>query len=144
MTVRSRSHPLDEMQALMRRMRAELQMQRRRASVRPPAWQPPLDLRATDDAYLVVIDLPGARREEIEASAEGGMLLVRGVVGMPEGLGGARRIRGERALGRFARAVRLPSDADMSAIDARLSNGVLRVRVGRRTAGGRIPIKIGS
>lgn len=142
--MRRENHPLDEMQALMRRMRAELQMQRRRPSVRPSAWQPPLDLRATEDAYLIVIDLPGARREQIEATAEEGVLLVRGEVGMPEGLGEARRIRGERALGRFARAVRLPSDADVGNIEASLSDGVLRVRVGRRPAGGRITIEIGS
>ena len=142
--MRSENHPLDEMQALMRRMRAELQMQRRRPSARSGAWQPPLDLRASDDAYVVAIDLPGARREQIEATAEDGVLLVRGEVGMPEGLGEARRMRGERALGRFARAVRLPSDADMRAIEAAFSDGVLRVRVGRRPVGGRITIEIGS
>lgn len=141
--MRRESHPLDAMDALMRRLRAELQMQRRRPSVRPAAWQPPVDLQATQDAYLVAIDLPGARRDQIEATAEEGLLVVRGEVEMPEDLRQARRIRAERRLGRFARVLRLPSDADTGDITARLKDGVLRVRIGRRQAGGRINIEIG-
>lgn len=117
-------------------------MQRRRPSVRPVAWQPPMDLRASDEAYVVTLDLPGARREQIEACAEGGVLSVRGEVGMPEGLGEARRIRGERSLGRFVRSLRLPSDADLTDVDARLADGVLHIRIGRRPQGGRAEIRI--
>lgn len=141
--MRRQSHPLDEMQALMRRIRAELQMQRRRQSVRPRVWEPPMDLRATEDAYVIAFDLPGVRPEQIEATAGDGMLFIRGEVGMPDGLEDARRIRAERALGRFARAIRLPSDADMDAVEANLKDGVLQVRVGRRRDSGRINIKIG-
>ena len=135
--------PLDEMQTLMRRMREAMQLQRRRPVAPAAAWRPPMDLQATDDAYLVRIDLPGARREDVAAVAEDGVLHVRGETRMPEPMAQARRLRGERWLGRFARSVRLPSDADMSEISATLADGVLTVQVGRRPAGGRIQIAIG-
>lgn len=141
--MRRATHPLEEMQTLMRRMREALQIERRRPSARSDAWRPPMDLQATDDAYIVRIDLPGVRREDIEAVAEEGVLHVRGRVEMPEHLAQARPLRRERLLGRFARSVRLPSDADMSDITATLADGVLTIRVGRRRASGRITIEIG-
>ena len=127
----------------MRRMRAAMQLQRRRPAAPATAWRPPMDLQATADAYVVRLDLPGVRREDVEAVAEDGVLHVRGETGMPAEMTQARRLRGERSLGRFARAVRLPSDAAMSEISATLADGVLTVRVGRRQAGGRIEIAIG-
>ena len=140
---RPTDHPLNDMQRLMRRMREAMQLQRRRPVAPATAWRPPMDLQATDDAYVVRLDLPGARREDVEAVAEDGVLHVHGETGMPGEMAQARRLRAERSLGRFARSVRLPSDAAMSEISATLADGVLTVRVARRPAGGRIQIAIG-
>ncbi len=135
-------HPLDEMQTLMRRMREVMQLHRRRPVQPASAWRPPMDLQVTDDAYIVRFDLPGVRREDLEAVAEDGVLHVRGETRIPQEMAQARRLRRERALGRFARSVRLPSDALMTEISATLADGVLTVRVSRR-AGRRIEIEIG-
>ncbi len=143
MTVRRHEHPLDQTQALTQRLREAMQMQRRRRTARASTWRPPLDLQATADAYLVSLDLPGVRREDIEVTAEQGVLFVRGEVGLPERRADAQRVRGERSLGPFARSVRLPSDADMSEITATLTDGVLRICAGRRPQAGRIDIQIG-
>ena len=134
--------PFRQMQMLTERVREAMAMQRRRRVARPAAWQPPMDLRATEQAYFVTFDVPGAPRETLQAEAEEGIVRVRGEVRPPADLGDARRVRIERAGGRFSRAVRLPSDADTTNTSARLHTGVLEIRVERRHGGGRIEKEI--
>ncbi|MGC9320233.1 MAG: Hsp20/alpha crystallin family protein [Armatimonadota bacterium] len=141
---RPTQHPLREIQALTERLREAMALSRRRRPTRPSAWQPPMDLRASQDAYIVELDLPGARREDVAASAQDGILRVRGEVQLPHDLQDVRRVRGERPMGRFARSIRLPSDADTTDTTATLADGVLTIRVGRRRGAGRIDIEIGS
>lgn len=134
--------PLAQIQALTERLREAMAIQRHRRAASARTWQPPMDLRATDDGYVITLDIPGATRESIEASAEDGIVRVRGEVALPEDLREMRRLRGERTLGQFARSVRLPSDADTTNTRATLAGGVLTITVGRRAAGGRIAIEI--
>ncbi len=117
-------------------------MQSRRRTASATTWQPPMDLRATEDSYVIELDVPGAARESIEATAEDGIVRVRGEVTVSEDLREMRRLRGERTIGQFARSIRLPSDADTTNTSATLSDGVLTITVGRRTRSGRITIDI--
>lgn len=133
---------LRQMHALTERLRKAMAMQSRRQTAAARAWQPPMDLRATDDGYVMALDVPGAKRESIEATAEDGIVRVRGEVALPESVANMRRLRGERTLGQFARSIRLPSDADTTNPSARLEDGVLTINVGRRSRGGRITIDI--
>lgn len=127
---------------LTERMRDVMAMQRRRPPAGAAPWRPPLDLRATDEAYAITLDVPGARADELEATADNGLVRVRGIVSGPGAADDGRCLRSERRLGRFARSIRLPSDADTSNTSARLAGGVLEIRVGRRQSTGRINIQI--
>ena len=140
--MRRSSDPVRQMQLLADRMREVMAIERRRRTARPPHWQPPIDLTATDEQYVITLDLPGASQDQIEATAEDGVVRIRGEVTLPEQFAEGRRVRDERTLGRFARSIRLPSDADTSSTSARLSDGVLTITVGRRTKTGRIAIDI--
>jgi HSP20 family protein len=133
---------LRQMQALTERLREAMAVQRRRKTAAAKAWQPPTDLRATEDGYVIVLDVPGAVREALEATAEDGIVRVRGEVRLPEEVQPLRRLRGERTLGEFARSIRLPSDADTTNTSATLSEGVLTITIGRRSGSGRITIDI--
>jgi HSP20 family protein len=130
------------MQALTERLQQAMTVQRHRKTASARAWQPPMDLRATEDSYVIALDVPGANRESVQAIAEDGIVRVRGEVALPEDVGEMRRLRGERTLGQFARSIRLPSDADTSNTRATLAEGVLRITVSRRTGSGRITIDI--
>ncbi len=134
--------PLTQMQALRERLREAMAVERHRRGVAARAWQPPMDLRATEDSYVIALDLPGAARESIDATAEDGILRVRGEVTLPEDLRELRRLRGERTLGQFARAIHLPSDADTTNTRATLADGVLTITAARRRATGRITIDV--
>ena len=88
----------------MRRLREALlqtlHSQPRRLA-RAQAWQPALDLIASEDAYLVRLDVPGVKREQVQASLEDGVLRVRGTVERAPGLEGAQQLRLERVVGPY-------------------------------------------
>lgn len=130
------------MEALTERLREAMALHRRRRTAPSQAWQPPTDVLADDDEYVIRMDMPGAARESVHAEVEHGVLRVGGRVELPERLAQARRVRGERKLGRFVRSIRLPSDADLTRIEARLSDGVLHIHVRRRQEAGPITIDI--
>lgn len=98
------------------------------------------DLFESDDAYLLVIDLPGATSETTDLRVEGGRLHVeaRREKAVDDGF---RYVREDRPL--FLDAdVPLPPDAEGDGADASMHRGVLEVRIPKRAAGPgeRIPI----
>jgi len=93
---------------------------------------PPIDVIETDEEYLVVADLPGVDRRDIELSVTGSLLCVKGEKKQEKG--GERRkvFRRETWTGGFSRTIDLPAQVDSGRIDAELKDGVLTVRVAKR------------
>ncbi len=99
------------------------------ASVRYPRY----DFVETPEAYLVVFDLPGVKRDEISVTTEGEDVVLTGERSRPEWGEGAAVRRSERPYGGFRRALRLPADVRIDEIKARLEEGVLIVTLPRHT-----------
>lgn len=93
---------------------------------------PRMEMAATEENYIVWMDLPGVGSDDLEVSALGDELTVSGDRRRPEYPEGARVRRSERSYGRFRRVVSLPGDVDADGIRARLDAGVLRVILPRR------------
>jgi HSP20 family protein len=109
-----------------------------------PAWMPPVDIEETDDAYLVELDLPGVRTEDINLELRAdNELRITGGYREREHTGMMRRQN--RRTGQFEYVVGLPGDVDPDRIDAMLDNGVLMVRLAKSANGQarRIEIKGG-
>ena len=90
------------------------------------AWSPLADVEETDDAYLLEIELPGVRREDVTVELEGSDLVVSGEVEERERKGVLRRQA--RPVGRFEYRLSLPQKIDPDRIEASLSDGVLTLR----------------
>jgi HSP20 family protein len=90
-------------------------------------WVPSVDLEETDDAWIVEAELPGVRREDVNVEVADSELVIAGEIKERERTGILRRRT--RRTGRFEYRVTLPGQADPEAVDARLSDGVLTVRV---------------
>lgn len=88
------------------------------------AWAPLADLRETDDAYVVEMDLPGVKKDDISVELSGNELVVTG--GLKDGADGksSRRIRRS---GHVEQRVLLPASAEADKVTASLSDGVLTV-----------------
>jgi HSP20 family protein len=91
------------------------------------AFTPLADVEETDDAYLVEIELPGVKRDDIALEVAGRRLTVKGERKERERVGILRRRT--RTVGRFHYEVVLPGNLDEANVDASMDEGVLTVRV---------------
>ncbi len=104
-------------------------------------WAPAADVFETASGYVLEIDLPGLRREDVMVQVERGELVVRGekppsTAGRPETFH-----RLERLEGPFARSFRLPQAVDPEGITAELADGVLRVTLPKPRPGRRLRVE---
>jgi HSP20 family protein len=93
------------------------------------AMTPPVDIEETDDAYVVDIDLPNVRPEDVTIEMRGEELRVSGSVQQRQREGVMRRQ--SRPSGEFEYVVDLPSDIDPNRVEATYDNGVLTITVGK-------------
>lgn len=91
------------------------------------AWMPSVDVYENSGRYLVRADIPGVTAKDIEVTAEGGVLTIRGErkAEEPAEHNGFESI--ERVSGAFMRRFTLPEPAQEAGITANYTNGVLEV-----------------
>jgi HSP20 family protein len=106
------------------------------------SWAPFVDIEEQDDAYVVEADVPGVKREDVKVEQVGNELLINGEIKEPKRKGALRRQT--RRVGQFAYRVMLPEQVDGDAIEAKLSDGVLTVRVPKSQRAQRRQIEIKS
>lgn len=113
----------------------------------PPRFAASMDVWEASDEYVVIIDLPGVPREAVMLAPHGHALRVTATRPLPHRDG--QRLRywprwKEAQFGQFERLIPLPPDASIGAVEAKLENGCLVVRVPRTTATnptGAIPVR---
>ena len=115
------------------------QLQREMASVfNPPSvesnfgseeWTPAVDIAETAQAYLIHADLPGVKSEEIEVTAESGVLTIKGQRQSKTEEEKDHYKRIERFTGTFMRRFTLPETADIDNIKATTRDGVLELMI---------------
>jgi HSP20 family protein len=93
------------------------------------AWAPALDISEEKDAYLVSVELPGVKPDQIEITLEDGLLTLSGEREWHAKSSEQQFHRVERRYGMFRRAITLPNQVKADAIEAHFEDGVLNVRV---------------
>lgn len=90
-------------------------------------WMPPVDVRETNDAFRVMVELPGLNPEEVEVNVENGVLTISGDKKheVTEGNEEASYHVVERRYGRFERVFTLPRSVDADRVNAVYAHGVL-------------------
>lgn len=93
-------------------------------------WLPAMDLIEGDEHYLLRVDLPGLREEDVNVQLEHDVLTISGERRTEtDSAGNATTLRIERAVGAFSRQVTLPDGVDADGVAASFDRGVLEVRV---------------
>ena len=102
-----------------------------------------VDLVEMEDKFEVHGDLPGVKQEDLDISVENRNLIIKGHREKNYDVENSTSHRVERSFGSVTRSIRLPPNADLSAINASFENGVLTVTVPKAapSAGGnKIPV----
>ncbi len=95
------------------------------------SWQPVTDAREDAAGYTLSLELPGVSPSNVEVLSEDGLLTVRGTKRAPELQPGQQVAFSERAHGEFIRHFRMPKRADLHAVTATYTLGVLTIRVAK-------------
>jgi len=96
------------------------------------SWKPAVNLCEHEAFYCAIVDLAGVKASEIDLRVEEGLLVLTGERAMPgqaESKGSVRLHLMEIDHGRFHRAIQLPENVDIDAIEAFYRNGYLWVRI---------------
>ncbi len=95
------------------------------------AWTPMVDVRESENELSLEVELPGIRPEEVEITADNGILAIRGEKRneRKEGDENSRYHMVERSYGSFMRSFQLPPGLDESKIEADYNDGILSVRI---------------
>jgi HSP20 family protein len=88
---------------------------------------PALDLHEDNDNFVVKIELPGMKKEDIDVSLHDGSLSISGERKSEEKFEGADIYRSERYFGHFHRTITLPAEVAPDKIRAQYKDGVLTV-----------------
>lgn len=86
---------------------------------------PPADIVEHEKEYLVKIDLPDVKKEDVKVLFDEGVLTVRGERRVEKEEKGEKVHRTERFYGSFERSFTLPEDVDPKMIRAETKDGVL-------------------
>lgn len=95
------------------------------------------DIKETDAGYELEIDLPGFKKEEINASLENGYLTIRAAKGLDKDeqeKDTGRYIRRERYAGTCERSFYVGEDVTQEDIKAEFKHGILKLLVPKKEA----------
>ena len=94
------------------------------------SYQPAMDLAETKDSYHLKANVPGFSKDQIEITATGSTLIIKGHYEQTKEESVAKHhIRNERFESSFQRSVQLPLTISQDKIKANLKDGVLEVVV---------------
>jgi HSP20 family protein len=94
-----------------------------------PGRLAPVDIEETENAFIVELDLPGVRREDVSIDLRDSELFVTGESKERERKGTLRRQT--RRVGTFEHRIELPGEVDPESVKATLKDGVLRVELAK-------------
>jgi len=90
-------------------------------------WSPALDVYDDKENFVVKVELPGMKKEDISLSLHDGMLTISGERAHERKNDSGETFRSERYFGKFQRSVALPALVDASKVTASYKDGILTV-----------------
>lgn len=92
-------------------------------------WTPAVDIREEDDRFLLIADIPGVKRDDVEVTLEDGVLTIKGERRTETEETREGFHRKERVHGAFLRQFTLPDTVNPDSISANVTDGVLEIGI---------------
>jgi HSP20 family protein len=105
-------------------------------------WVPVADIVELEKEFLIKLDLPDVKREEVLVFAEDGNIVIKGTRKHERDVKDVKVIRRETFYGNFERVFTLPDNVEVNAIKAECKDGVLRVHLPKLVVEATKPLKI--
>jgi HSP20 family protein len=105
---------------------------------------PAIDIANQENEYVVKVEVPGCKAEDIEISVNGNMLTISGEKKGEKEVKEKGYYHVERSFGSFRRDLSLAGDVDTSKIEAECKEGVLTVRLPKSEKAKTAKIKVKS
>lgn len=94
-------------------------------------WAPRVDISESDEEYVIKVELPEVRREDVKVAVNQGVLTIQGERNMEREEKNKKYHRVERAYGSFARSFTLPENVEEDSIRARHKDGMLYLHLAK-------------
>jgi len=98
-------------------------------SLKVADWSPAVDIQETEKEYLVKLEIPEVKKEDVKVTFQENELTVTGERKLEKEEKGKKFHRIERAYGTFVRTFTIPTDADEMKIFAEFKDGMLTVKL---------------
>ncbi len=97
--------------------------------LRPAVWAPSVDVKETEEEFIIHVDLPGVKPEDVDLQVTGDTVVIKGERKFEQEQEKEGYHRIERSYGSFQRAFTLNTPVKADAISAGLKEGVLTVKL---------------
>jgi HSP20 family protein len=94
--------------------------------------KPKVDLSATEQEYLLTVEIPGVSDKDVSVDISGNTMTIRGEKKQEKEEKEKNYYRIERSYGAFQRVLSLPEDVEQGGIKASFKNGVLSITMPRK------------
>jgi HSP20 family protein len=135
MTVLTRWDPFRELNALQGRLNRLFEEQygtEREESLTAGAFVPPVDIYEDEHSIQLKLEVPGIEQKDLEVKVENNVLTVSGERKFEKEEKEENFRRVERRYGSFVRSFTLPNTVSTEDVSADYSNGMLKIKLGKR------------
>ena len=96
-------------------------------------WKPTIALWEGKNEIVLVVDLPGVKRDSVHVAANRGVIQIHGERPLPQGKNGDERTLryAEQPFGKFRRTIPIPLATRFEELQAQMRDGTLEIRVPR-------------
>jgi HSP20 family protein len=95
----------------------------------PMEWSPLVDVIEDEKEYLIKVELPEVKKEDVKVAMNEDVLTITGERVRLKEEKGKRFHRVERFYGNFARSFAIPPDADAAKLVAEFKEGILKIHL---------------
>jgi HSP20 family protein len=135
MTMLSKWNPLRELDEIQNRITGMLgkSLLKPEAAFREPVvmseWSPLVDITEDEKEFLIKVELPEVKRDDIKVTVENGVLTISGERKFEKEEKTKKYHRVERSYGSFLRSFTLPEETESDKVNAEFKDGVLLVHL---------------
>jgi len=92
-------------------------------------WTPTVDISETEREYVIKMELPEVKREDVKVTVEDGVLTIQGERRLEQEERGKKYHRVERSYGAFVRSFTVPDKVDEGKVSAEFRDGMLNLHL---------------